>query len=312
MMRELRVNDVLVIAVDHGYGNIKGANVVFSNGFEVRETEPLMSKDYIYYDGRFYVLNQGYKSYQKDKVQDDDFYILTVAAIAKELYARGLRDERIHLAVGLPLKWIDAQNEEFKEYLMRNLDIEFQYKGEKYHVQIEGCSVMPQCYAGVVECMSKLQGAYMVADIGNGTMNVMCLQDGQPIEKKMWTEILGMKQCALRIHAAVLDAFQEDLSDAVLNAYLTSGTVDIAKEYLDVMNTAAKDYVREIFQKLRELGYNDKIMKLHIMGGGANLVELFGEYDAYRVSFNLDICANAKGFEMFCYIGLRHNIVERG
>ena len=31
-MRELRIDGTLILAVDHGYGNIKTANTVFSNG----------------------------------------------------------------------------------------------------------------------------------------------------------------------------------------------------------------------------------------------------------------------------------------
>lgn len=32
--------------------------------------------------------------------------IVTLVAIAKELESRGLTEARIHLAVGLPLKWV--------------------------------------------------------------------------------------------------------------------------------------------------------------------------------------------------------------
>ncbi len=63
--------------------------------------------------------------------------------------------------------------------------------------------------------------------------------------------------------------------------------------------------MQSIFLKLKELGYNSKLMKLHFMGGWAKLVELFGEYESARVSFNHDICANAKGFEYFCYLAMR-------
>lgn len=37
-MRELRIDGTLILAVDHGYGNIKTANTVFSNGFVERDT----------------------------------------------------------------------------------------------------------------------------------------------------------------------------------------------------------------------------------------------------------------------------------
>ena len=67
-MRELRIDGTLILAVDHGYGNIKTANTVFSNGFVERDTEPVMSTDYLYYGGKYYVLDQGHKNYTKDKL----------------------------------------------------------------------------------------------------------------------------------------------------------------------------------------------------------------------------------------------------
>ena len=62
-MRELRIDGTLILAVDHGYGNIKTANTIFSNGFVERDTEPVMSTDYLYYGGKYYVLDQGHKNY---------------------------------------------------------------------------------------------------------------------------------------------------------------------------------------------------------------------------------------------------------
>lgn len=304
-MNQYRVDGSLIIAVDHGFGNMKTANIVFCNGMAVYDTEPIMSRDYLFFEGKYYVLNQGHKPYSSEKINDDDFYILTIAAIAKELRLRGITRERVHLAVGLPLKWRDVQQEEFKKYLLRNKHVEFTYCGSKYFVDITGCSVMPQCYAAVAEKLGSYQGLNMLADIGNGTMNVMYLQDGRTIEKKMWTEILGVKQCALLIHDAVLNKFQVELDENLLNSYLMRGRADVDEEYLKFMEETAKTYVQSIFLKLKELGYNSKLMKLHFMGGGAKLVELFGEYEPARVSFNHDICANAKGFEYFCYLAMR-------
>lgn len=298
-MNQYRVDGRLIVAVDHGFGNMKTANIVFSNGMAVYDTEPIMSRDYLFFDEKYYVLNQGHKPYTSEKINDDDFYILTIAAIAKELRLRGITRERVHLAVGSPLKWRDVQQEEFKKYLLRNEHVEFSYCGSNYFVDITGCSVMPQCYAAVAEKLGSFQGLNMLADIGNGTMNVMYLQDGRTIEKKMWTEILGVKQCALLIHEAVLNKFQVELDENLLNSYLMKGRVDVDDEYLLFMQETAKTYVHNIFLKLKELGYNSKLMKLHFMGGGAKLVELFGDYESKRVAFNHDICANAKGYEYF-------------
>ena len=46
-------------------------------------------------------------------------------------------------------------------------------------------------------------------------------------------------------------------------------------------------------------------MKLYVMGGGSCMVKQFGKYDPARVSFNHDICATAKGYELLATERLR-------
>ena len=114
-----------------------------------------------------------------------------VAAIAKELKARRLSAAKIHLAVGLPLKWVQAQRDSFREYMMQNRHIDYKYASKHYEVDIVDCTVMPQCYAAIAENLPDFKGMHMIADIGNGTMNVMILNNGKASESKSWTVKLG-------------------------------------------------------------------------------------------------------------------------
>lgn len=114
-IREYNMNGTIILGVDNGYGNVKTAHRVFPTGIMKCDSEPVLSKEYIEYDGAYYIIGEGHKGFVVDKQEDDDTYIMTLAAIAKELEARELTEARIHLAVGLPLKWVQAQRESFKK-----------------------------------------------------------------------------------------------------------------------------------------------------------------------------------------------------
>ena len=77
---------------------MKTAHRVFPTGIIKCDSEPVLSKEYIEYDGAYYIIGEGHKGFVADKQEDDDTYILTLAAIAKELEARGLTEARMHLA----------------------------------------------------------------------------------------------------------------------------------------------------------------------------------------------------------------------
>ena len=103
-MREL--NNIKIIAVDHGYGNIKTANTVTPTGVTAYETEPIFSGNILEYGGIYYRIGEGHKEFIADKAMDEDYYILTLMAVARELNVYGIREADVHLAAGLPLTWI--------------------------------------------------------------------------------------------------------------------------------------------------------------------------------------------------------------
>lgn len=97
-------NKPVVIGIDHGYGNMKTAHCCFRTGImPIDGNEPVFSSDILTYDGKSYVIGQGHKEFTADKMLDQDYYLLTLAAIARELHIRNLTTTRVVLAVGLLL-----------------------------------------------------------------------------------------------------------------------------------------------------------------------------------------------------------------
>ena len=83
------------------------------------------------------------------------------------------------------------------------------------------------------------------------------------------------------------------------------GTADISKDYLQTVTDTAREYVGEIFQRLRTHEYNPQMMKLYVVGGGGCLIRNFADYDKSRVTINGDIHANAKGYEYLAEFNMR-------
>ena len=147
-----------IIAIDHGYGNMKTANHCFKTGISAYDSEPLFTADMLTYNGKYYLIGDGHKEFAPDKVKDDDYYVLTLAAIAKELKAENLTEARVVLAAGLPLTWTSGQKAEFKAYLMKNAEVKFTYKKTDYHIYIDDVRIYPQGYTAIASFATTLRG----------------------------------------------------------------------------------------------------------------------------------------------------------
>ena len=276
----------IVIGIDHGYGNIKTASSCFRTSVKAYDTEPTFTSNMLVYNGRYYIIGEGHKEFIPEKQNDDDYYILTLAAVARELYARNLESASVYLAVGLPLTWVSEQKDEFKAYLLREPHVDFVFKKRTFHVDFVGADILPQGFAAVTNQMGEFRGVNMICDIGNGTMNVMYINDHRPIVEKMFTEKYGTHQCVLNIREQLMRRFGSVPDDTIIEGVLRFGTLDIAEKYLMVIRSVAIEYVEGIFRKLREHEYNPDLMKLYVVGGGGCLIKNFGQYDPSREIFD--------------------------
>jgi len=294
-MRELR--NTKIIAVDHGYGNMKTANTVTPTGIKAYETEPIFTGNILEYNGIYYRIGEGHKEFIPDKAMDEEYYLLTLMAIARELTVFSIREADVHLAAGLPLTWIRTQREAFRSYLLQNPEVRYLFNGKEYHLHFVGCSLYPQGYPAIVNQLGDFKGTNLLADIGNGTMNILYINNKKAQESRCWTEKLGVNQCMIAAKNAVLDKFGVKIEESTVEQILRFGTADISAPYLDCISSIARQYVAELFSTLRKYEYNPDLMRLYVVGGGGCLIRNFGTYDKSRVTIIDDICATAKGYE---------------
>lgn len=296
-MDSFNINGKILIGIDHGYGNMKTRHTVFKSGVKCYEKEPVVSANVLKYQGKYYVIGETHKVFIANKSEDDDYFILTLTAIAKELKFRNLTNAEVLLAVGLPLHWLSSQKEEFREYLLRSKEVEFEYENVHYSVKIGDVQVYPQGYAGIAASLSYYTGVNMLADIGNGTMNTLVITNGRPISDKMFTDKIGVHQCVKRIYNEVQAECGKIPDESLIEDFLKFGDVQTSERIKSVMRTEAEKYAQEIFDKLSEYEYDPELVKLHIIGGGGCIIRNFGKYNPQDVEIIGDICATAKGYE---------------
>ena len=113
----------LIFGIDHGNGNIKTENNVFTCGLVKVATKPIriLSEDILEYNGSYYMLSDNRLPLKKDKSTDEDYFILTLFAICKEADSRNIQTltgKELVLCVGLPPADYNAQAESFKKYFL--------------------------------------------------------------------------------------------------------------------------------------------------------------------------------------------------
>ena len=303
-VRELK-NGIKIIGTDLGYGNCKGANTVLPSGIISYDTEPVFQGNILEYDNKYYRLGEGHKAFLADKSMDDDFYTLNLAVIARELQRVGIYEAKVYLATGLPLTWVRVQRDSFRAYLMKNKEVRFQFNDKEFHIEFTGCSVYPQGYPAVVERIGEFKGTNLLADIGNGTLNVLYIQNKKPVESKSWTEKVGVNQLIIKARNAVMDNFGVRIDEGIIEQYIRFGKADISAKYEQLLRQTATEYTNDIFTALKSYEYDPELMKLYIIGGGGCIVKNFGSYDKENVEIVSDICAAVKGYEYLAYMQLR-------
>ena len=150
------------IAVDHGNRNMKTCSQVFTTGLTIQDKKPARGEKFLFYEGKYYVLSENRIPYQRDKTQDDRFFILTLFAIVKELEENPLIQPedviQVDLPIGLPPKHYAELCERYESYFKRQGKIhDINYCGSTYHITIGEVMAFPQDYAAMMTMIEKLQ-----------------------------------------------------------------------------------------------------------------------------------------------------------
>lgn len=227
-------NNSIIVPVDTGYGNIKNSLHSFPTGITAYKTKPAFEGKILHIEDMYYRIGEGHKEYIPDKTVDEEFRLLTIAAICDECRSCGYYEGNIFLAVGCPTTMLTAQRESTREYFLKEPHIDCEYNNIHYHLTIVGCFVYPQGYAAVTEYLHNMTGVNMVVDIGNGTANILQINNKKPIEEKCVTEKLGVNQYMIAVQKAVMAEYGKKIDPEVVELFIRKGDTDAPDNYKNI------------------------------------------------------------------------------
>lgn len=293
---------IIIIGVDHGYAAMKTAYFSFHTGLVAHEHEPYTLNNVLEYGGKYYVVGSGRQPLQKDKTQTEDYYLLTLAAIAKELaYRNAGTAADIHLAAGLPLTSFGRDKKAFRDYLCRGgKPVSFRYEGQDYVITISKVSLYPQGYAAVLTQGSMLdEPSVIIADIGGWTVDLMRLDNGVPNASTCRSLELGMIRCIDETKEQIRRDIGMSVTDAQVERVLAGKACSMDEESRSIIQKQGRLYTERLLSAAMESGFDLKAIPVIMLGGGAAVVKgNLSEQDGLCRAFALiDNRVNAEGFE---------------
>ena len=289
--------NTIVIAIDHGWSSCKTSNFIFCSGVREITTEPAIYDNVVQYNGRYYKIGSERLKVKDTKVEDDNYYLLTLAAIAKELKLKGKRSGTLLLAVGLPLTRFGAEKSDFIRYLMRARNVTYLFENEEYSVTIEKVVVYPQCYGAVVDRLYKMPTKALAVDIGSWTLDIMPIVNKDSDEAMCVTFQEGVITCIQQINKECVRQLNGEIDENQIEQFLIDGGGNIPAKYQKIIVFEVRRYCSEIINHIRELGYNLELTYIVFVGGGASLLRKFAGLEQRNIVYVEDVKANALGFE---------------
>lgn len=292
-----------IIAIDHGNRNMKTENLVFTSGLQASEKQPPFG-DYMLYQNRYYALTEQRIPYQRDKTQDERFFVLTLFSIVKELERECFLGEgeivRVSLPVGLPPKHYGGLYQRFEEYLLRDQVHEISYRGKQYAVYIRDVMAFPQDYAAAMTIYGRLKGSARVAviDLGGFTLDYLLMRNGQPDLGVCDSLDNGVIKLYNSIASQVNSEYDMILGETDIDQILQEKPADYPPEVVCIVQELAAQFTEDFLGSLRERGIDLKTGCVVFVGGGALLLEKYirESKKTGNAIFIPDIMANAKGY----------------
>lgn len=292
----------MIIGIDHGYGMVKTVSDTFVTGLATFDKQPPIMEDTLYYGGKYYTAG-GTRQPVQSKTENINYYIMTLAAIAKELQKRKANSkQKVVIGAGLPLTYFESERKDFKNYLEKEKGklIHYQFGSTWYDIEIQKAVIFPQGYSAILPYYSNLKGTSYIIDIGSNTIDIVMLDNMTPNMQKLVTiPMAGVISAYKRVNDEMAKEFNTNLQESQIRSVILDEEDALPDKAKELAKDALKKYAAYIIASLKEYGINPQLSRCFFVGGGAVIIKKYSEIASYsNATFITDICANAKGYEL--------------
>ena len=293
----------MIVGIDHGYYAIKTKHVSFPSGIIEYDYEPYTMQNVLQYRGRYYVCGTGRQMLVKNKTSNDNYYLLTLAAIAEEIkHRKAERKTEVILAVGLPLSSFGREKQGFREYLLRKEQpVSFLYESEWYEIQIKDVKLFPQGYSALALHPEYLKNepSVLLVDVGGWTVDLMRLDNGVPNAATCRSLELGVIRCIDETAEQVRRNTGLSVTDIQIERVLNGQSCSMDPAAKEIIVRQGRLYTEKILSAIMEAGFDLKAIPSVIMGGGASILKrhVTPQDGLCRQIYLTDVHANASGYE---------------
>ena len=288
------VNVPIKIALDHGWSSIKGEHFFMENLVTQVDYTPLTNNGLLEYRGRKYIIGQGRLGKQATKTENDNYFLLTLAGIAKKLnYHKREKTTHVELYASVPLTMFGAERKAFREYLWHKEQLSFNFEGVHYCFYLDKVKIYAQCYAAIANRIGDMNRLRCV-DLGSWTMDVLSVKDKVPIDKDAYTYEVGLITAFERIKKDGFPKVHCEIPEEDITDYIKG--ISVNDEFIPIIEKGLQEYADNVEAKLREIKVDLKHENIIYVGGGASVMKKFGRTKGRNIQYVTDVKANAIGY----------------
>lgn len=235
----------------------------------------------------------------KDKTANDNYYLLTMAALAQEIeYRRAERKGKIILAAGLPLAGFGREKTAFRQYLFRKEQpLCFRYENESYELTIEDVKLFPQGYSALALHPEYVRDepSVLLVDIGGWTVDLMRLDNAVPNAAACRSLELGVIRCIDETMEQVRRSTGLSVTDIQIERVLNGNSCSLDPKAKEIIQKNGRSYTERILSAIMEAGFDLRAIPSVFMGGGSTIVRrhVTPQDRLCRAFYLTDVKANA-------------------